>query len=285
MERIENEVAQTGDPRGSASTAWALQLFDRSLKKRQKLDLLLNMAGPIEADKRCLLLTCGDNPGALNHHFRNAGGKWTWGEIEPERIEAMSRLLGDPVAHVDPAAFPFADASFDLVILIDVHEHLEELDPVNREVARVVAPGGVALLTTPNGDERLPVAVVKRMLGMTPEIYGHQVQGYTQEQLEGMAQSVGLVPEARGAYSKFFTEAIELVINFGYVKVLPKRAGKEQPEEGEIAPGSEKDLNEVGGAYKLYSALYPILLGISKLDRLIPGRGGYAVAIAARKPA
>lgn len=281
MERVDDTQEQTG----AQQRKWALHMFDRSLKKRQKLELLVGMAGTLHEDHRCLLVTCGDNPGALNYHFRQAGGNWTWAEIEPERIDSMSKLLGEPVHHVAPEHFPFGDASFDLVILIDVHEHLEDLDPVNRELERVLAPGGLALVTTPNGDESMPVAAFKRWIGMTPEVYGHQVQGYTQEQLEEMARSVGLQPEARGAYSKFFTESIELVINFAYVKVLPKRKGKEQPAEGEIAPSTEQDLNEVGGAFKIYSALYPLLNAISKLDRLIPGRGGYAVAIAARKPA
>jgi SAM-dependent methyltransferase len=262
---------------------WPLQLFDRALKKRQKLDLLIRMAGPF-ADHRCLLITCGDNPGALNHHFRAAGGRWTWAEVEHEHIASMAELLGEPVHQVSVDHFPFADCSFDRVVVIDVHEHVATLEPLNREIARVTAPGGVVVLTTPNGDTRMPVAVVKRWLGMTPEVYGHQVQGYTSEQLEGMARSVGLRPEARGAYSKFFTEAIELVINFGYVKVLSREKNSER-REGEIAPSSSSELQRVGGAYRLYSALYPVLYALSKLDRLIPGRGGYAVAISARKPA
>lgn len=265
----------------SASSAWALQMFDRSLKKRQKLTLLLRMLGPLQ-NERCLLVTCGDNPGALNYHFRAAGGHWTWAEIEPERIDTMASLLGEPVHHVLPERFPFPDDSFDRMVVIDVHEHLEDTGPVNGEIARVLAPGGKVLLTTPNGNERLPLAVLKRWLGMSPAVYGHQVQGYTAEQLERMARSVGLVPEARGAYSKFFTEGIELVINFGYVKVLGR---KKKPPEGEIAPSTQDGLQQVKGAYGFYARLYPVLNAISKLDRIIPGRSGYAVAVAARKPA
>jgi SAM-dependent methyltransferase len=262
---------------------WPLEVFQRSLKKRQKLELLLEMMGPL-AEERCLLVTCGDNPGALNYHFRAAGGRWSWAELEADRTAAIAELLGDPVHAASASRLPFPDAAFDRVVVIDVHEHLEDVSPLNREVARVLAPGGLALLTTPNGNPRLPLAVVKRLLGMTPEVYGHRVQGYTAEALEAMARSVDLVPESRGAYSRFFTEAIELAINFAYVKVLRRRGGGAGSREGEITPSTSEDLREVGGAYRLYARVYPLLRAVSWLDRLIPGQGGYAVAVAARKP-
>ncbi|MGH9380702.1 MAG: class I SAM-dependent methyltransferase [Thermoanaerobaculia bacterium] len=265
-----------------AAAAWPLEVFERSLKKRQKLELLLTMVGPLE-DELCLLLTCGDNTGALNVHFREAGGRWSWAEMEADRIASIASLLGDPVHHASADELPFPDARFDHVVVIDVHEHLRDVRPLNREIARVLAPGGRAVLTTPNGNPRLPLAVAKRVLGMSPEVYGHHVQGYTAEALEAMARAVGLVPEARGAYSRFFTEAIELAINFAYVKMLP-RAVAEKPREGEIAPSTSADLERVGGAYRLYARLFPLLRAISKLDRIVPGRGGYAVAIAARRP-
>ena len=265
----------------TSTSSWALQMFERSLKKRQKLELLLRMAGPFEG-QRCLLLTCGDNPGALNYHFRAAGGNWTWAEFEPERIPAMEKLLGETVHHVDVDSFPFADRSFDRVVVIDVHEHLEEFGALNREIARITAPGGLVVLTTPNGDTSLPIARLKNALGMTPAAYGHVVQGYTTEELEDMARSVGLAPEGRGAYSRFFTESIELVINFGYVRVLSRKSGS-QRQEGEIAPASSDELQRMGGAYRLYTWLLPILRAVSRLDALVPGRGGYAVAVAARK--
>lgn len=267
----------------AAAAAWPLELFEQSLKKRQKLEMLLRMMGPLD-DERCLLLTCGDNPGALNYHFREGGGRWSWAEMEADRIAPIAALLGEPVHHATAQRLPFPDARFDRVVVIDVHEHLREVEPLNLEIARVLAPGGLALLTTPNGNPRLPLAMAKRLLGMSPKVYGHQVLGYTAEALEEMARAVGLVPEQRGAYSRFFTEGIELLINFAYVKVLPRASGGEKPHEGEIAPSTAADLGRVGGAYRLYARLFPLLHAISRLDRILPGRGGYAVAVAARKP-
>jgi SAM-dependent methyltransferase len=265
-----------------AEQPWQLRMFERSLKKQQKVRLLLRMIGSA-TDERCLLLTCGDNNGAMNYKFREAGGRWTWADVEEDAIPEIAALLGEPVRHADPAALPFAAGTFDRVVVIDVHEHLADVAPLNRELARIVAPGGLVVVTTPNGATHLPVAVLKRWLGMRPAQYGHVVQGYTASQLEAQLDGAGLHPESRGAYSRFFTELVEFAINFAYVKLLSRREGT-QSDSGHIAPTTSGELKSVGKSYRLYSTIYPIIRTVSALDVLIPGRGGYAVAVAARKP-
>ena len=266
----------------SSDTPWQLQMYAKSLKKRQKVELLMRLLGPADG-KRCLLVSGHDNNGAMNWHFRAAGGKWSWGQVYPQGIGEMAEFLGDPVAHVDINRFPFADEAFDVVIVIDVHEHFADLSGINREIRRVLVPGGLAIITTPNGDTRLPVALLKRVIGMGPATYGHVVQGYRVRELQGMFRSVGMRPVANGGYSRFFTELAELVINFGYVKVLARK--KEHPPviEGTIAPTSRKELEAVRKEYRMYSLIYPFMYLFSLCDRLIPGRGGYAVAVSARK--
>ena len=262
---------------------WQLQMFSKTLKKQQKLRLLLRMLGPL-SDEECLLITNGDNNGALNYHFRRGGGDWTWGEMEEDAIPAVAAFLGDPVRHVWPDSLPFADESFDRIVVIDVHEHLEDVQPLNGEIARVLRPGGVAIVTTPNGNTWLPVSVLKRLIGMGPAAYGHVVQGYEIDELESMLRSVELRPEASGGYARFFTEVAELVINFGYVKILSRRKKGPPVDKGTIAPSSEDQLRAVRKTYRMYSLIYPLVRTFSALDVLIPGRSGYAVAVAARKP-
>jgi SAM-dependent methyltransferase len=266
----------------SSDTPWQLQMYAKSLKKRQKVDLLMRLLGPTDG-KRCLLISGHDNNGAMNWHFRAAGGKWSWGQVYPQGIGEMAEFLGDPVEHVDINHFPFPDEAFDVVIVIDVHEHFADLSGINREIRRVLAPGGLGIITTPNGDTRLPVALLKRVIGMGPATYGHVVQGYRVRELQDMFRSVGMLPVANGGYSRFFTELAELVINFGYVKVLARK--KEHPPvmEGTIAPTSRKELEAVRKEYRMYSLIYPFMYLFSLCDKLIPGRGGYAVAVSARK--
>lgn len=261
---------------------WQLQMFSKSLKKKMKVRLLKELLGPL-GDERCLLVTGGDNNGAMNYHLRQHGGAWTWAEMEPAAVPEMQAFLGDPVHPVEPEAFPFPDARFDRVVIVDIHEHLEDVGPLNREIARVLRPGGQLIVSTPNGDTSLPVAVLKRWVGMTPEVYGHVVQGFTIPEMTTMLEGHGFSVGRTAGYSRFFTELAELAINFAYVKVLSRKAGASEVKEGTIAPSSEEQLRSVRKAYRAYALVYPFMKLFSALDRLVPGRGGYALALTAVK--
>jgi SAM-dependent methyltransferase len=56
----------------------------------------------------------------------------------------------DGAARGDLCALPLRDGAFDLIIVSHVAEHLIEPEPVFRELARVLRPGGRLLLLTPN---------------------------------------------------------------------------------------------------------------------------------------
>jgi SAM-dependent methyltransferase len=266
-----------------ADTDWQLRLFSKKLKKRQKLGLLRRQIGDASG-RRCLLVTHGDNDGALNYHLRAHGGDWVWVENEDDHIADMARLLGEPVLKGAATRIPVDDAAFDVVVSIDVHEHLSDCGPFNRELRRVTRPGGHLIVTTPNGDARKPVTRLKSLLGMTKERYGHCVIGYSISEHQRMLRAEGLEPIHAGSYSRFFTELIELAINFSYVKVLANRrdtAAGRRP----IAPATAGQWREVERQYRMYAIAYPLLAAVSKLDWLLLPFTGYAVSVKSRRPA
>jgi SAM-dependent methyltransferase len=270
----------------TAELPWQLRLFSMTLKKKQKLDLLLRLLGTPGRDERLLLLTNGDNNGAMNYVVRQRGGRWTWGEFEAAPIAEMEAFLQERVVHVSTERLPFDDGAFDAVVVIDVHEHLEDPAQLNRELWRVVRPGGRIIVTTPNGDGSKPAVRIKNLLGMTKETYGHVRDGYTIPELRAMMGGVGFQPHADGHYSNFFTEMVELGINLAYVKLLnrKKRGGPDQGH-GAIAPSSADQVRKVEKTLKLYRMIYPATRAVSSLDALLnPFRVGYAVAVAFRKP-
>jgi len=258
---------------------WQLRMFAVSLKKRQKLDCLKGLLRPpVEGD--CLLVTCGDNNGALNYHLRDCGGRWTFVDLEPQNIAEMNQLLGQEVGFAEPGNLPYGDASFDTVVTIDCHEHLEDPAPLDREIARVLRPGGRAIVTVPNGNTRKLATRLKHVLGMDTKRYGHVVAGYDTPQLEEMARAAGLEPRARSSYSRLFTELVELGINFAYMRVLSGGGAR----DGQIAPTSRDHLAKVEKSYKVYRLAFPFFWLFSQLDKLVPFGRGYAVALESSKP-
>ncbi len=269
------EGSRTDEP-----TAWQLKMFSKTLKKQQKLRLIADQLRDLPGEK-FLLITNGDNNGALNYHLRALGGAWTWVENEGGAISEIEQLLKEPVLKGDPEKIPVPDDSHDVVVSIDVHEHLHDCTTFNRELRRVTKPEGHVIVTTPNGDKWKPVTILKRLLGMTKEKYGHVVWGYNIRQHRQMLSDVELMPVKAGSYSRFFTELIELAINFAYVVFLSGKTP--EAKEGTIAPSTREQMRAVEKQYRAYSAAYPFLLAFSRLDHLLPFFTGYAVSVVARR--
>jgi 2-polyprenyl-3-methyl-5-hydroxy-6-metoxy-1,4-benzoquinol methylase len=70
-------------------------------------------------------------------------------DISPEFV-ARARELGVTASVATLAERAFADATLDAVTLIEVIEHLYEPGATVRELARVIRPGGILFVSTPN---------------------------------------------------------------------------------------------------------------------------------------
>ena len=263
----------------ATETPWQLKMFNRSLKKKMKVAALLRHFPDLSGQK-CLLVTCGDNNGAINYRLRERGGEWTWADFEEHGIAGMEELLGEKVVPLDKAAgkLPFADQTFDLVVAIDVHEHLADPLPVTGELARVARQGARVIVTTPNGNERKLAVRIKKAIGMDAKSYGHVRVGFDVPDLRQLTDAAGLTFHRHSSYARFFTEMLELSINFLYVKVLARKS-KAKVDEGTIAPVSKDQLESVKKSYRMYAMVYPVFWLFSRLDYLILFTRGYAVVV------
>ena len=92
--------------------------------------------------RRVLDLGCAEGA-TLVHLGAPAGAEFTGVDLfEPKLELARQRLPGCRFVAALAEALPFADASFDHVLIRDVVHHLEQPERAIDEVARVLAPGG-----------------------------------------------------------------------------------------------------------------------------------------------
>jgi 2-polyprenyl-6-hydroxyphenyl methylase/3-demethylubiquinone-9 3-methyltransferase len=74
------------------------------------------------------------------------------GALATARKHAQESGLGQNIHYVQGSAeaMPFADGSFSAIVCLDVLEHVRDLKATIREIARVLAPGGVFVFDTIN---------------------------------------------------------------------------------------------------------------------------------------
>lgn len=110
--------------------------YGGTLAGRRILDLGSGMGGTSVA-----LALAGADPLAFEYNRAYCG---------ITKLRAARYELPLPVVNGAGEALPFADATFDLVICWDVVEHVQDPERLLAELARVLRPGGRALLTVIN---------------------------------------------------------------------------------------------------------------------------------------
>lgn len=95
----------------------------------------------------CEVLDVAAGRGDLTRKLTNLGHKLTAFESYTPQFDAPFARLVEGDAN-NP--WPFADASFDAVFGIEIIEHVENPRFFLREVSRVLRPGGIAVVSTPN---------------------------------------------------------------------------------------------------------------------------------------
>jgi SAM-dependent methyltransferase len=115
------------------------------------------------------------------------------------------------VARAGALRLPFADASFDAVILSEVIEHVPDDVAALREAGRVVRPGGAVLITVPHAGFPFawdPLNFVLGRLGRPIRrgplagIWAHHLRLYTPETLRAAVAAAGLVVEEERAQTR-----------------------------------------------------------------------------------
>lgn len=109
--------------------------------------------------------------GSANGFFLNAARtSYAVSGVEPSRWASSwaAEKLGLPAAAPTLEAAGFPDASFDVVAIIDVIEHVPFPLDLLKEIARILRPGGIIYLVTPDIDSLSARVMRRRWWGLRP---------------------------------------------------------------------------------------------------------------------
>jgi len=205
---------------------------DLAFRRRCETVIEFLDAGPDD-----VVLDCGTGYGFYLRLVDELTGATVIG-LDPERARltsARARLRNRPrIGYIQGSAtrLPFADGTFTRVICSEVLEHLADDTGAVAELYRVLAPGGVLVVTVPSADYPLawdPINfILERVSGRRIHIggerlfsgiwYGHR-RLYTMDQLSCLLEDAEFTIETRRSLSHYCPPFAHLIL-YGLLKPL-----------------------------------------------------------------
>lgn len=261
------------------NNSWQLRLVKRSLKKKEKLHLLSEE--PL-LDSGTVILDLGCAQGILSYFLKKKGGFWIHADLDLENLESSRPLLKNNLVQLGPGTLPFKDHSVDRVVSLDFLEHLDDDRGCLEEIHRILKKNGRLIIAVPRTGHFFLLHKLRPYLGLKLEFYGHKREGYVLEDLKDKLREAGLHPVKVKIFSRFFTEFLELMLNFVYITFMaPKKTSRLR--DGHIRPSSSEEFQSRKKAFTLYSLIYPAVRLFSFLDVLLFRHKGYGLMIWADK--
>ena len=255
---------------------WATALFNRSVLKQAKYRrvaaLLDNPAGKTSLD-------IGADNGVISYLLRRRGGRWCSADLNPETVASIRDLVREDVYQLTGEAAPFADNTFDQVVIVDFLEHIPDDVAFVRELRRILKPEGVLIVNVPHLKPHSLLNRFRHWIGLTDAWHGHLRPGYSLAGLRHLLEPDFAIERAE-TYSGTFSELIDTAIN-GLLETLKRR----KTEPGASSKGNvvtRGDMEQHQKQFKMLSLLYPLLWTVARMDTLLPLQQGYKLIVRAR---
>lgn len=280
MSEKENPLSSSLPAGRKGPADWHLKLFNKSVLKQAKLREIVSLLGPTQG-KKCLDIG-GDN-GLISYHLRKRGGEWASADLEEEAVSSIQSLVGTEVYKIDEEKTPFANNTFDIVVIIDFLEHISADRAFIEELERIMKSDSKLIINVPYLKKFSPLRTLRKGLGLTDQRHGHLRPGYNIRQLKDMLKGKFTISRKR-TYSRFFSELLDTLLTFSYAQLARRRSGfKDNKESRKGTLITEKEFSENEEIFKFYSLLYPFFWVISKLDYLLFFLPGHSLIVEARK--
>lgn len=251
---------------------WPKRLFLMSVIHRQTLRQIGDLMGPIEG-RTCLLVN-GERAGlALN--LCAQPGTWYGVHTSKDVCNLLKQNAGQRAYHMVGSGLGFDDEFFDVVVVHDFLEYVEDPQRFIAQCHRVLKPEGRLIIHVPHA-KRWPIArALQRIIGLRTPTKAHASLTYSGTDVFDIVKDGFDVHDER-TYSRFFLEVAESIVEMvGAYAVggIRKRKVGEEPDEGEM----------MMRLHRVRSWSYPLLVAANMMDVLLFFSSGYHFVCRARR--
>lgn len=239
---------------------WQDKLLSRSVRRNNKCSRIISLVGKT-MDLQCLEISMGD--GAISANLRALGGSWKTAVPSQSAADSISYSVADPIVVLENGKLPFADNTFNRLVIVDALKAFADDYEFVHECHRVLKNDAWVIISETRRAPFSTVAFLQRIFGLLPVSNGEARNGYKIIELFNILRDGFDVPETI-VYSNSLLEtaatigeAFQKMITHGHYWLVRESAGS-------------ADLGSYKRLYGLAGFMYPLLWTLSQFD-FLPG--------------
>ena len=167
--------------------------------RRRQAHIILRFLSQFKSGGRMLDIGCG--PGFFLAEAKAQGWRVQGVDLSAWAKQNAHERFGIDVFQGDLAQANFQDKSFDVIVMNDVIEHLEDPKKALREVRRILKNDGVIYISTPDIESVLSRALRAKWWGINK----YHLYYFSRKTLEKMFSEAGLKSIRYGSYPRVFS--------------------------------------------------------------------------------
>lgn len=208
------------------------------------------------------VLEVGAGLGFFSSRFQHLGAQVVATDIDLPAMKWLEDEYGIKTVYNDVTSEPLPEETFDLVFIGEVLEHVASPEDVIRRAKDRLAPSGKILVSTPAMEGGL-IHSKGKMLGHEHGGEKHERDGFYRQELEELFLSQGLKISDYRSCVFYISELLMQLTKYAYLKQAKQYHGQSDVVKVKKSP-----------LYKMYTALFPLLLGVSKVEESLLWRLG-----------
>jgi len=222
-----------------------MKIFLRSPLRRRRLARQMRMLDKVGGQE--VLEMSGDDASSVAMRNAGGGGGGSWNSLATSETQAelLAEAGLDRIHLAELPALPFADASFDVVVVNDMLEYVQKPAELMGDIHRVMR-SKTRLILHVRRKRRTLVSVLRKLAGLTDPTRPMVCTGFTHTELFEVLRDGFDVQETTG-FGRFFSEFTELLAEL-FAGVIPSSC--------EPAALSERRLRRAAAVFAAFTPLF-----------------------------